>query len=270
MANPKANYVGVEEIMSGFESISKGKPYYSLWQVSPKELIMQYAGDDYDEAIDGLTQILAAGESKGNCDLMAIKIHPQPKEQFITKSTTVIATMYVRICPVDLNRVTGVAKAEYEPRNNAALDMYKLTQAIDSLPGKFDEKFRSLNDRLAALEEYEPDEVQEVDMIGKITGLMENPNVVNAVMGFVKMIFPQMPAPGPAQIAGVKEVSETVPGTKTETAMTDLEYSKAIDIALDRLEKHIDLSVDLGLLADYAEKNPTMFQMMLKTLRNDK
>jgi len=108
--------------------------------------------------------------------------------------------------------------------------------------------------RLSAIEckLYEVDEDEEPGQPqNALAGLIQDPNVVNFLVGTVQTIIDRI-LPPKQHIAGI----------------AGLENSSKLDQAIDILRKHDDqLEDDLMILANMAENNPFQFKMLLNMLR---
>lgn len=108
--------------------------------------------------------------------------------------------------------------------------------------------------RLAAIEtklneEEEDDEPAQPQ--NALVGLVQDPNVVNFLVGTVQTIIDRI-LPPKQHISGI----------------AGLENNSKLDQALDILRKHDDrLEDDLMLLAEMAEKSPMQFKMLISMLR---
>lgn len=275
------SYIGTDEVMDALDALSKGNRFISVWQFK-NEPMYTNSGGSYDVMKEELELLLRAAESKGNATPLTIKFHPDPGDGYITSKSAVIGSVDVAACGYQPRRTVGEAVERLEPRPAYAgsgtinFEMFEVLKSVKDMPAAFKQDFDGIREHIAELEEELEGlreapapvvAVPEEDMIGKITGLINNPNVMNAIGALVGLLFPHLaqPAPAPGAIAGVKEDKAVV--TPPANNLTDEEYNAEIDKALERLEPHVDLAKDLTLLADMAENNPVMFKMMLKMLR---
>lgn len=274
MAIQKAMYTGIDAIMSAFDSLSQ-TPYYSVWMASPKDIIFQYNGDDKEAGRELLQNALTAFEQNGHNDILAIKFHtnPAPKKPMpiITDKTPVIGSMYVRVCDVGSQNAANSINGVQQPYQGGGMSyqMYEAIAALKNLPSQMQDKLTPIEDRLEALEAG----TQPMGTMGHVMDFVNSPNAT----GIVQMILDRLiPSPGQPQLRAVngfpdqnnnQHPEQPVMQEIQNVELTQQQMSTILERDLQRLTNIIDIYSDLGLLADYAEKNPQMFQMMLLTLR---
>lgn len=267
MADERAANVGVESVLRAYEGMCQNYPYFSVWYTG-REKAFQYNGDDLEAAKDFLSTSLRAMDCEGDTALYYLRVHPQ-KETVYKPGSDVVCALPFRF-NAKLNQM-GFAGGGYGSN-----------QGIERLISSIETQNKAISDRLAALEAAEPE--PELDMLGKITGLLENPNigphignVIGQVMSAVmqKLVPNACPTP-PAQVAisgidlpgSIAEKSGTagVEAAGWDEGKTE-DYEASVHTQLDRLAAKCDLLADLTRLADIAENNPQMFNMLLNNLR---
>lgn len=270
----KAQYTGPDAILEAFLTLSKGQPFYSVWQ---RDTIPLYTWNenDFEGGIAFLEQNLLAAEQSGHNEILTIRFHPQESKGYITNKTPVIGSMYIRVCPLDLSKVQRIGDiySATDPQNKGTVnfEMYELMSGLKSLPAQINSKMDEFSARIAKLE-TEKEEIEKPDMIGQIGSLLSNPAIAQTAMNFLGMLFPALNNPQKSQpmpINGIKDVPEPEQirnDPNLESNMTN-EYWNKIDVVLERLSVHCDLLPDLTKLADVAESNPTMFKSLLSTLK---
>ena len=270
----KAGYTGIDNIINGFNVLSQGRAYYSVWQRDTVPLFA-WNEDDYEQGLQFLEQNLQAGEQNGHNELLCIRFHPSKCVPHITHKSPVIASMYIRICPIDgaTSKVNSIA--EPLPAKGAmTFEQFEVMQALRNLPNELKAATEAQNERIRLLEEKLNDPKDEPDYIGQITGLLNNPTIVNTALGFLGMLFPHLNPANKMQtqpINGLDQAPEPEQirqETANNTEITETEYWDKIDTVLDRLSRHCDLLPDLTKLAELAEQNPANFKFLLTSLRS--
>jgi hypothetical protein len=279
-----ASYIGVDQIMDSFDSFSKGNQYVSIWQYVSEPMYTN-AEASYDEMKSQVHELLLAAEQNGNNNPLTIKFHLEPKEgQYISSKSPVVGSVIVKAITFSRSQLPNISGTSadgpekpqpvYHGQGTVNFEMYKVLKGVEDLPARIDERMAVILDRVEELEEEleglraQPAPVEE-DMIGKITGLANNPAVMGAINALVQLFVPAFKPPMPAQINGTADVKAAPDGDLPQQAQeTTDEYNDRIDAALERLEPKCDLANDLTLLADMADNNPTMFKFLLKSLRN--
>lgn len=240
---------------------------------------------------DFLDKNLTAMEQAGNDNLLYLKFHPESavkQGEYIDKKTKVVSMSPVRVVAVD---------AGYEPAVSSSRDVIyqgngrndhipaKLYDVLQSLGEKItplSEKITDIDTRLKHIEETEYVDDVPVTVVGQIGELLgKNPELGNAVIsaipGIISMItstlqrfLPVQPAPViPQAISGTNEP----PASQADNEPAVLPPGVTVDEvvlndALIRLaQKGMRIDTDLVLLANLAETNKTMFDMVLTQLR---
>ena len=242
MAENKAWLTGTEAVVSWYESMAEqDTPYYSVWD--GRNLRFSYRGDSIEEGAKLLRQNLTMAEEQQSSGVLILKLHQElSKGQYLNERSPYSSSMPFRCISVE----------------NDALAVYNLS-GMGAL-GRIDERLKKL----------EGGESKEGGIMGMLGGLLENPQVgpilaqaaVGAVFGIVNKVLPgvfptpggvgHVPAPQGPAIAGI-------PG----------EPVKDWDWAIEVLEKaDPQLESDLIKLAELSQKNPSMFDFLIKNLRS--
>lgn len=260
MGLQKATYTGVSDIMAYYDAIMQDEGYsYSVWH-SVRDIAFQYNGADQGKGKEFLYNNLMAMEQAENDNLLYIKFHPPGVKGFIDSKSKVVCMSPVRVA--ELTAITAVGAVT---ENGGNYRMFEAIESLKQLPGAISEKLNGFELRLKEMEdrdfEPEPDKVEKV--IGQITGLLENPMIQGLVNGVLGHLFKLAGNATPMQPQQINGTTDNVAGEQpvNEAILND---------ALDRLHKVCKIDTDLSLLADMAESNPAMFQMLLSNLRNNK
>lgn len=261
MATSRAMYTGSEAIMNAFDTMNN--PIYSVWQ--GKDILFQNNDADMQKARNFLMDMIAAAEQSGNTDILAIKFHPVKEGKFITDKTPVVSTLFVRIVELPSAAISGVNQ-----NGNIPYPLWKTLEGLAGLPAQINTSLGAIEERLTALEQVEDEPDPTESMLGRISGLMENPVIMGLISKIIPAILPGVVMPQPAmpmQVSGVQSdhsVNETVSSDLPQ--ITEADYIK-LDNAIGRLIPHCNVADDLSLLADLAEQKPEIFKMMLSQLR---
>lgn len=271
MALQRPTYIGVDNIMKMYDSLNGDCQYYfSVWH-SQKDIAFQYVGDDARKARSYLEENLQAMAESQNDNLLYIKFHPADKKgKYITKSTDVIACTPVCVVEPDdsTQSIAGTGTIERAGSSRGmTYEMWKSLEMLKTLPDTIDARIdATINRKLeeaALLEEEEPEIDPTERMIGMITGLAQNPQImalVGQVMNFLK------PAVMPQRVNGVVMEKEIEPAQEQQSVQEPIN-EELMNNALSRLHQHCRLDTDMSLLADMAENNPAQFKMLLGMLR---
>jgi hypothetical protein len=263
MAINKAMYNGVNAIMDAYDRNAQ-TPYYSVW--AGKDMIFSYNEDDQEAGRVHLLENLIACEQNEHSDILKIKFHPKKEKSFITDKSPAISTLFVRVC--DPNYMKSQVQP-YNPQPNYGLQ---------SLLERQTEILSGLSNRMSALEEAQIQEEEEYedsedDTLGKVGVILNHPAIQTILGILLPQVMPILkPQPQP-RVAGVEqeevlEGEEVGDAFEVEAVDQPEDYLMAIDIALQRLEKHTsNLAGDLTALADMADSNPAQFKMLLGMLK---
>lgn len=244
MAINKAMYNGVQSIIDAYDRNAQ-TPYYSVW--AGRDMVFSYNEDDIEKGRNHLLENLVACEQNEHTDILKIKFHPKKEKYFITDKTPAIATLFVRVCDVNQNR------GQIMPMQNN----YQNPQLF-SLLEKQNELISGLHNRIALIEEAPEEEENESEteaVIGRIETLLNHP-VLNLVLGLVapKISDLMKPQQTVTALAGI----DTIENESQQELLT-----KALDLLNQKVE---NLPLTLYKLAEYAEKNPSQFNMLVKML----
>lgn len=261
MGAKRACCIGVDSVMDAHAKKSDDLPYYAVfYNESTKDF--QYNGEDYEEGRRRLESALSIGADNGDQALYYLKIYPVSELVYTVKSKEV-ASIPFRLNEYDYSPSVVVGRrgsVESSEMSELIAELKKIPETLSTWKSEIDE-------RIAALES---EEVEDSSMLGKITGIMENPTFApivgtmmgllgNAIAGMVGKFVPpgQMPS---LAVNGVKD--EAVAVSPDEDV-----YWAEIETQLYRLRDKCSLETDLKLLADMAETEPAKFNIMLTLLR---
>ena len=255
MAINKAMYNGVQNIMDAYDR-NASTPYYSVW--AGRDMVFSYNEDDAEKGRIHLLENLIACEQNEHTDILKIKFHPKKEKTFITDKSPSISTLFVRVCEVNQNRGQVVAMPQSYQQNQQSNQIAELLQ-------KQTEMLTGLHNRLALLEEEEEEEEPigaTDDMLGKINGILNHP-IVNMALGLLMPSLPEL-----MKQTAVTPVVTSLAGVETaEPKEIEDQELEEIQNALIRLNGHVEnLGDTLTKLADYADKNTSQFNMLLKML----
>lgn len=261
MGLQKATYTGINDIMAYYEAIMQDEGYsYSVWH-SVKDIAFQYNGPDHEKGKEFLYNNLTAMDQAENDNLLYLKFHPPGVKGYIDSKSKVICMSPVRV--TELTALTAVG-AVTETGGN--FRMFEAIETLKQLPAAINDKLGAFEQRLQAMEDYEPepepDKVEKV--IGQISGLLENPMVQGLVNSVIGTLF-KMTNSNNNNVMQAHQINGT-----TDNVPQGPVSEEVLNNALDRLHKVCKIDTDLSLLADLAENNPAMFQMLLANLRSNK
>lgn len=276
MAATTPLYTGVDNIMAAYESVRMDLPYYSVWHSDDKKKAFEWNDDDIEAGTEYMRKMMEVHATSGNTSLLWIHIHPEKKNVY-GKDTPDKCSLPVRPCTLEQSRV--VPMDNYNPGQGMNFEMWETMKAVRELPTMLKPQFDNINERLLALETGDDDEEEEPQtLVGQITGVLQNQELMGTIMGFAKMLFPGLggaatPQPAAPQhmISGINDtaMAETQGETQGEPQAENVDMEKVM-AALTRLNPHCDLETDLSLLATMAETNPAIFNMLLTQLRSQK
>lgn len=268
-------YTGVEDIMDFYDTANREGIYtYSVW-FSLRDIAFQWHKPDQEAGRQYLEDNLMALAQNGSKDLYYIKFHPGDlKEPYITKKTPIISNTPVRINSLeDGDIIESVPRYSGVPTQGGNYQMMKAIATLENMPaqleGVINQKMNGVEERLKALEQAPPVEA-EVNWMGQISGLLQNEQIMGAVVGLISKLIPQQVLPPlQQQQIGMVEQNATHPPQQVQVPVIDhvIDNDK-LEKALDRLNTIIVIDDDLTLMADFADKNPAIFNMFLQQLRN--
>ncbi len=263
----RAAAIGVENIMSAYDLMSQNGAYpcFSVWYNSNDKSI-QWNREDSEAGREYLKDYFELLNNAGDNSMYYIKIHTVANVVYNRKSDEV-CSFPVRANPFHETEFRQVSGEQVSGIGNGS----QIARMLNDLPTQLQEKFDLLN---ARIDQIEAPEVEEKDMFGKIAGLLDHPNVGPAIGGILQIALAKLmslvgnmaPAAVPQNVA----MTPAINGINDMESLTEDQKDEMVNQALDRLEAHCDLAGDLTLLANMAEKNPKMFEMLLSTLRAQK
>lgn len=80
-----ARYIGKDEVLYAYDKKAK-HPYFSIWDKS--QCIVQYNGDDYDEAKEIISDEIDISVKRNYTNTLTLKLHPEKEKAYTTKSPT--------------------------------------------------------------------------------------------------------------------------------------------------------------------------------------
>jgi hypothetical protein len=277
----RAMFTGADSIKGMFLQSYQANYSYSLAYAEKGDPCFQYAGDDHEKGEADFEAYIDALDDNGNDDLLYLRFHPLEKKKgqsipYIDRKTDVIVVTPIRVKKLgEGDIINGVGEVR---ENSGTWKMYEAVNAIKTLPQAMLERQTAFEEKmLLLLDEPEGPPITGVKIdptekyITMAIGALKEPNVIQNIQGLIKMFFPnyqppQMARPQPA-INGINDTQMAEPQTEQQTQTQEVDID-LLNSHLNRLAAHCNLTGDLGKLADLAEQNPQMFQMVLTQLRS--
>ena len=264
MASQKATYIGVDNIMRGFDRLNAQTPYWSIWQ--GRNIFHQYYTDDKEAGKVEFQSIIDELDEAEYIDPITVKFHPVLSGNFITDRTPVIGTMICRVYTAngELSGISYVTADKYQyanARNTQLLDGIKAM--IEPLQKEIDElKAGQTGESVSGLERYLNHPAAQ-QIIGYLMPVV-TPHI-SAILGAV---LPGGNAHAHAHVPAINGVSEkTDNGGVPQVELSEADEDK-LWLALDRLALKMELIPDIERLANLADSQPQMFNMLLQQLRS--
>jgi hypothetical protein len=243
MAQANLDRRGIDSILEGFNTFAEYSPIFSVWQ--GKNLKFQSTDEDLQRGQDLLLSNLEALRQTGSDAIFTIRFHKQTdRDGFVTDKTPYVGSFNFKVAEAQqLGNLAGTDTTSYNPVLN------KLDQIL--------QQQNELQSRIAALEETEEEEedTKQTDIMGLISGIAQTPigqQIVTSLLGAItRNMAPQQPTQQTVGLAGVPDDEDL-----------------KIDEAIERLKAVDDqLGNDLLKLAEIAENNKGMFDMLISSLR---
>ncbi len=267
----RAVYTGSNNIKSAFDTLYEDEYCYSIWLAGEKNPCVQHPFTDHERGRKNFDEYIEALDQAGNDDLFVLKFHPAETKKgptkYIDKNTTVISESPFRVTSLGNDIVNGVG----EPNPVHGGMSYRMFEAVD-LMKKMPEALQARqlefeNKILMLLEDQEPEapEVEPMEKyIGMAIGALKEPNVMQNVIGIIKMFAPNY---NPSFMPQPQQQQPAISGVSDQPTAAHVINPDRLDNALVRLAKHCKIDEDLEKLANIAEQNPAMFNMLLMNLR---
>lgn len=170
MAMNKAHCVGAAQVIDWYDRNAK-YPYYSVW--SGKQLNFSWNDDDENQGRDKLLEDLTAFEQNSVSDVMTIRLHPKADPSgVISTSSAYYASLNFRPCPYSMDPVY----------KGAVTGTMGLTDNVYQLLKQTAETNKAILDRLTAMD---MEEEQEPELDNSIIGLIKQPQIQQALIGFL-------------------------------------------------------------------------------------
>lgn len=261
--NRRASIDGVENIMTAYENMRGDSPFYSLWYSGREKSFQWNNAQDVEGGIDRLRATLQMIADSNDDSLYYLRIHSEYQKSYKNNADHVICTIPCRMSePDDQVQTTASGLTVMPQRGNAMpYEMWEMLSLSKQVPELLQQN-KQLLEKITELES-EREGVDDSTM-GKITGILNHPmaqTVLGAIMAKLMPGGGMRPSPVMSGIPTQQQME-----TDTEMTPEELKYWETVDKALNRLQEHCDLSVYMPKLADYADKNPKMFEMLLGNL----
>lgn len=265
-------FVGVDQIMSGYDSLNKdGNLIFAVWYGNA-EIAFQCAIADKGIQEEMLRSNIQALSDSGNTDLLLLKLYPKMLNDgaYIEHKTKPVSVTPIQA--MEYQGIVGAANPEQPLTRPTGMsfEAWEMLKSLKDLPTSIDAKIDAKLKEILAQDEEEEEPVNQTEQIlNTINGLASNPLIAGLAQQLGAFLMKLIPAPTTNQI-GMSEVpqitngptgdGQTIPGRIpfNEDRMND---------ALERLSYHCDLGEDLQKLASVAETNPAQFSMLLSMLR---
>lgn len=250
MALQRATVVGSGNVIEAYKLFANSRGTYSVWY-GPRDKYFQPAYDSFDDNLDFLEQILTTWETMSDSTLYYLRVHPDNlRSEVIDNKTPYTVDFPFR--PVAL------------PKDAVAMGL------VSGMPYGFQETMKTLQDRITELEaDQEPEQSA---LLGQLSGLLEQPQIVEALSASIGAILQRIVGSVLPQQQAYNSPVRNLNGMPQQ----EQQQAKAVDQQIDpvrldntlvRLSKHINLNVDLEKLADYLDKNPGNVPMILGFLK---
>lgn len=265
----RPTYTGVENIVSGFETLNPdAKLHYSIWH-SLDDIAFQCVESDPVIQKEMLQNYLEALEKSGNTELMYLKCHPSEIVGYISKKTPVVSNTPIQICESQDLKILSGENISTRP-TGMSYEAWEMMKSLKELPATLEDKINAALD--AKLNERFPDEEEEEETdqvtkyIGIIKGVTSDPQIMG-IIGQLMNFFKPGPVPAAHRI-GMVEQTQPLMDQQPVTEKQPIEFDENLmNDSLNRLRFHCNIGTDLALLANLAETNPAYFEQLLKMLR---
>jgi hypothetical protein len=272
---------GIDEVVEVFNDLYKDNCAYAVFDMG-RIILFQYTNDDIEEGRSLFERRMRKYAESGNSNLFVIKVFPMPRDgKYIEPNSRAISTTPVRLNELEVIEISDEPRS-YATRQGSYNEHARIFDAAEALKGlpaqineRMDAKFSEFEIRLKAIEEAEPEEEEE-STIGQIGRLMENPAIMQVVPGLIAAVTELIQRFIPQKLTPVTMAPKAVNGTDApEVSQANATQQTPIDEellnkAVNRLALVCQVDTDLSALADFAEANPAMFEMMLANLRSQK
>lgn len=241
----RAAALGVDQIISVWETMNDGYPYFAVYY-NRNNKYFQYNKDDIEKAKEFLQTNLGVIEEAGDNTLYYLNIYSEPKPNY--PNSGMICSFPFRLNAYD-GEISGVAANAggfAKALTDAHAAQLKLVHEIAEL--KAQNQPLDWFDRAVAILETPGAAQTLVPLLSPLLGSIMG--IVNKISGIVPQAAPVGGFPG---IAGPN--------------VADTEKEALLDQALDRLEKHGDLLEMMTVLANVADKNPENFQVYFNMIK---
>jgi hypothetical protein len=279
-------HIGLDETLSAFDDLYRDGYAYAVLDSRPS-VLFQFTENDIEGGKALFTKMMTKYAESGNCSIFLIRFYPMPKDgKFLEPHSKCISTTPVRLNDLMVLEVGDepLPGRPYMSRQGNKGDdwrMFEAVQTIKDLPAqidaKIDKKFSEIELRIKAIEEMETEPEADNSTMGQIGRLMENPGIAQLMPGLIGAVTELLSRFMPPKINAVvapKAISGTEPAPEVsqESAIPAVEQipvdEEVMNQAINRLNQVCRVDTDLMLLADFAETQPVMFQMMLANLRS--
>ena len=247
----RAAAVGTENVIQIWDSMNDGSPYLAVFY-NRNNKYFQYNKDDLNGARQFLSDNLNAIESQGDNSMYYLNIYPEYQKVYSNAPGSMICSFPFRLNSFEkedsISGIPGMGAGPFakmlQDQNNKVVELVKEIEKL-----KLENQPLNVWDRLQNVLET-PGAAQTLipllsPVIGQITGLLSK------ITG-APMVPVNMPVPG---ISGPAE-------------QPAIDKDLRLDAALDRIEKHIDLVEFAEAIANFADKNPALFQTYFNMLKS--
>lgn len=278
-------HIGLEETLAAFDDLYREGYAYAVLNSRP-EIIFQYTENDIEGGKALFNKMMTKYSDSGNSNIFLIRFYLIPKEgKYIEHQSKCISSTPIRLNELDVIQINEEPSPgrPYPSQGNKGEDwrMFEAVQTIKDLPAqidaKIDKKFSEIELRIKAIEEMDAEPEADNSTMGQIGRLMENPQIVGMLPGLISAVTELIsrfipPKINTAMAAKAINGTDVVdPASQENEILQQVPVNEEIlNTAINRLHAVCHVDTDLLLLADFADTQPAMFQMLLMQLRSQK
>lgn len=261
----RPTYVGVDQIMDGFDVLSKtGNQIFAVWY-GDNDIAFQCTIDDPQTQRDMLESNLQALEKSGNTELLYLKMYPAETQGYIEKKTRPLSVTPFQVCeyPGVGAAVAGQAPDIISRPAGMSKEAWEMLDTIKRMPETINAAVEAKLKELLPEEDEEPEPNQGEKILGFINGITSNPQVMSAIGQLLNFFKPG--TPGAYRQIGMVE---PIVGEQPQQAQRVPYDEELMNNSLDILSYHCDLGTCLAKLAAIAQSDPNKFKMLIGMLMN--
>ena len=197
----QAKYIGLDEVLDVFRKRAK-TPYFSMWIKG--QPVIQYTGDDIDEAIDIITDEIELNIKRDITHEHELFLHSKKEKQYSRKSDSYSV---IGFRSFEINKIGS-------PADHGAYNTYAMQNELNIIKSQL----AALQATAAANPDDDEDDEDDDSMLGSFNKIVEHPLVVG-------LINKWMTGTAPVQaLAGVTPTNESLQET------INLLFSKGVQL----------------------------------------